>query len=116
VLASVSFPLGSGDTQNDVGNSISSTRDGGLILLASVNSLALDNLQRDGRGDNDYLLIKINAFGDHEWDTNFGSRFKDTGVAVRQASDGNYVILGTTLQGSQEITMLAKTNSLGKIE
>lgn len=115
VLSSQSFPLGNGttliDTQNDVGNSISSTQDGGLILLASVGSLAIA-----GRGDNDYLLIKIDAFGGEAWRSSFGSRFKDQGVAVRQASDGNYVVFGTTTQGGRDIMMLAKTSGTGKIE
>ncbi len=114
VLSSQSFPLGTDknpDTQNDSGNSISSTQDGGLILLASVNSVAIN-----GAGDNDYLLIKINAFGDEVWRSSFGSRFRDQGVAVRQASDGNYVVLGTTTQGGRDITVLMKTSSTGKIE
>jgi len=116
VLSSVSFPLddkdkGLVDTQNDTGNSISATQDGGLILLASVGSLAVG-----GRGDNDYLLIKIDAFGVEMWKSTFGSRFKDQGVAVRQSSDGNYVLLGTTTQGGRDIMMLAKTNAVGKIE
>ena len=55
VLSSTSFPLGDKDSQNDVGNAISSTQDGGLILLSSVNSIAID-----GKGDTDYYLIKIN--------------------------------------------------------
>ncbi len=99
------------DAQNDIGNSISSTQNGGLILLASVGSVAIG-----GRGDNDYLLIQINAFGDEIWRSSFGSRFKDQGVSVRQSSDGNYVVLGTTNQGNRDIMMLAKTNGTGKIE
>jgi hypothetical protein len=110
ILSRHSFTVSETDTQNDVGNSISSTQDGGLILLASVNSVAID-----GKGDNDYYLIKINAFGTEEWHNTFGSRFKDTGVAVRQASDGNYVVLGTTNQGNRDIIMLAKTTKVGNI-
>ena len=111
VLSSQSFPLGDTDTQNDARNSISSTQDGGLILLASVNSVAIN-----GRGDDDYYLIKINAFGDKEWSNSFGSRFKDAGSAVRQASDGGYMILGTSVQGGLSLIMLAKTDKGGKIE
>jgi len=111
VLSTKSFSMGDKDTQNDIGNSISSTRDGGLIMLASVNSVAID-----GAGDNDYLLLKIDAFGAEVWRTHFGSRFKDTGVSVRQASDGNYVVLGTTSQGGRDIMALIKTNATGKLE
>lgn len=111
ILSRKSFPLSASDTQNDSGSSVSSTQDGGLILLASVNSAAIN-----GAGDNDFYLIKINAFGDEEWRASFGSRFRDTGVAVRQASDGNYVVLGSTNLGNRDIIVLAKTNKVGKIE
>ncbi len=120
VLSSQSFPFGDGTTadgQNDVGNSISSTQDGGLILLSSVSSVAIK-----GRGDTDYYLIKINAFGDKDTSfgiaggATFGSKFKDDGVAVRQASDGGYVVLGTITEGALKMVTLTKTDKQGKIQ
>jgi len=111
VLSSSSFPLGDKDAQNDVGNAISSTQDGGLILLSSVNSIAID-----GKGDTDYYLIKIDAFGGFQWKNTFGSRYKDEGVAIRQVTGGGYVLLGTTTQGALKILTLIKTDSNGKLE
>lgn len=99
------------DNQKDAGNSISSTLDGGLIFLSSVNSAAIQ-----GRGESDFYLIKINAFGEKEWTSSFGSRFIDEGVTIRQLGDGSYVALGTTTQGSLKILTLFKTNSNGKID
>jgi hypothetical protein len=119
VLSSTSYPFGDGSTpdgQNDVGNSISSTQDGGLILLSSVNSAALIAAGLGGRGDSDYYLIKINAFGDLVWFSSFGSKFKDDGVSVRQASDGGFAVLGTTTQGALKLVTLVKTDKSGKIE
>ena len=125
VLSTQSFPIvvagstGSGldDKQDDIGNSISSTQDGGLILLGSVNSTALKSLDPSHvGGDFDFLLIKIDAFGNEVWRNSFGSRFRDVGVSVRQATDGGYVVLGTTTQGGQDIIVLTKTNKSGKIE
>ncbi|NOT73832.1 MAG: hypothetical protein HOP08_02810 [Cyclobacteriaceae bacterium] len=112
VIATKSFPFDN-DTQNDVGNSISATRDGGLVILSSVNSLAIS-----GRADRDtdYFLIRINAFGDKIWTSGFGSRYKDDGVTVRQTSDGGYAVLGTTTQGQLKIITLTKTDVNGKIE
>ena len=108
VLSSTSFPI---ENQNDEGNSISTTLDGGLILLSSANSAGIA-----GRGDTDFYLIKINAFGDKTWTSAFGSKFKDEGVTVRQTSDSGYVVLGTTTQGSLKIITLLKTDKNGKIE
>ena len=105
------------DKQDDQGNSISSTQDGGLILLGSVNSTALKTVYPNHvGGDFDFLLIKIDAFGNEVWRTAFGSRFRDMGVTVRQSLDGGYVVLGTTTQGGQDIMVLTKTNKSGKIE
>ena len=114
VLSSVSFPFGDGTTpdgQNDIGNSISSTQDGGLILLSSVNSAAIK-----GRGDTDYYLIKINAFGDKVWTSSFGSKYKDDGVAVRQSTDGGYVVLGTITEGGLKLVTLTKTDKNGVVQ
>ncbi len=123
VLSTKSFPIVAKDAtvlddkQDDKGNSISSTQDGGLILLGSVNSTALKSVDPNHiGGDFDFMLIKINAFGDEDWRNSVGSRFRDMGAAVRQASDGGYVVLGTTTQGGQDIMVLAKTNKNGKIE
>jgi len=110
-LSTRSFPLGPLDSQNDIGNSISSTNDGGLILLSSVSSVAIG-----GRGEQDFYLIRIDAFGNTVWTNSFGSKFKDEGVAVTQAADGGYVILGTTTQGALKILTLLKTDKNGKIE
>lgn len=110
-LSTRSYPLGDLDNQNDSGNSINSTSDGGLILLASVNSVGIK-----GRGDLDFYLIRIDAFGNTVWTNSFGSKFKDEGAAVLQAPDGGYVILGTTTQGALKILTLLKTDKNGKIE
>jgi len=109
-LSSQSFPI-EGQQQNETGNSICSTQDGGLLLLGTVDT------QGDiGRGDKDYYLIKINAFGALEWTKDYGSKFEDNGANVIQAKDGGYVILGTSSLGRVKTIMLMKTDKNGKIE
>jgi hypothetical protein len=108
VYASVTYVI---EGQNDEGNSINATQDGGLIILASASSVGIG-----GRGDSDFFLIKMDAFGTFIWTSAFGSRFKDEGVVAMQASDGGYIILGTTTQGSIKIVTLVKTDELGLID
>jgi len=109
-LASKSFPIGD-QQQNETGNSICSTADGGFLLLGTIDT------QGDiGRGDKDYYLIKINAFGSVEWTQNYGSKFEDIGVNVIQANDNGYVVLGTSNLGRVKTVMLMKTDKNGKIE
>lgn len=100
------------DNQIDAGNAVAATSDGGLIFLSSINSSAIE-----GRGDTEFYLIKIDAFGNKVWTSSFGSRFKDEGVAIRQLTDGSgsFVALGTTTQGSLKILTLFKTDKDGKI-
>lgn len=104
----ITFPI---EGQNDIGNSINTTLDGGLIILSSALS---DGIQ--GRGDSDFYLIKLDGFGNKDWTSAFGSRFKDEGTVVMQTSDGGYVVLGTTTQGALKIVTLMKTDKNGKIE
>jgi hypothetical protein len=91
------------------GNSLCTTHDGGLLLLGT---LALD-----AQGtDTDYYLIKIDAFGNKQWDAQHGSRFLDVGVNVIQASNGGYVVLGTTNLANVKSILLMKTDGEGKVE
>jgi hypothetical protein len=109
-LSSKSFPIAD-QQQNETGNSICATRDGGLLLLGTIDT------QGDlGRGDKDYYLIKINAFGEVDWTQDYGSKFEDDGASVIQASDGGYVVLGTSSIGRVKTVMLMKTDKNGKIE
>ena len=102
------------DEDTDVGNSITTAR-GGLVILGTSN--AVDPLS-GGRGEEDYYLIKVDAFGNDVWPTPrvFGSKNKDTGASVRQMSDGSLLVLGTTLFGNVNTIMLMKADSEGNIE
>ncbi len=104
----ITFPI---EGQNDIGNSINTTLDGGLIILSSALSAGIG-----GRGESDFYLIKLDAFGNVLWTSAFGSRFTDEGVVALQASDGGYIVLGTTTQGQLKIVTLIKTNSFGKVD
>ena len=108
LLSSETFPI---DGQNDIGNSINTTLDGGLIILSSALSAGIG-----GRGDSDFYLIKLDAFGQVDWTSAFGSKFKDEGITALQVSDGGYVVLGTTTQGALKIVTLIKTDKDGKID
>ena len=100
---------------DEEGNGICTTSDGGFIILATITSTTSEGNVL-GRGEKDYYLMKINAFGDVEWSRAFGSRRDDVGVSVSQADDGGYVILGYTKLANVETIALIKTNEFGEIE
>lgn len=113
VLASFTFPvlLNNTDTQqNEVGNAIASTKDGGFILLGTVPSVT--DL---GRGGDDFYLIKLDAFGAVQWTQIFGSQNDDRSVAIAQTADGGYMLLGTTQLANVGTITLVKTNASGNI-
>lgn len=103
--------------QSEIGLSVCQARDGGIILLGSVNTHIPDgSTTQIGRGGKDYFLIKINAFGDEEWRQVFGSKNDDIGASVLANSDGSFIIFGTTIWGGLKTLSLIKTDSKGNIE
>jgi hypothetical protein len=97
-----------GDSGWDYGNSVQQTSDGGYIIAGSTNSF--------GVADNEVYLIKTNSFGDNLWTRTYGGPFNDDdhGFSVQQASDGGYIIAGTTQSfGTGNYVYLIKTDSLG---
>lgn len=109
-LLSKSF--GFGDT--DTGNSVTSTR-GGIVILGTSLAVPLDS---GGRGEEDYYLMKFDAFGKRVWPKPrvFGSKNRDLGASVRQLTDGSLLVLGTTDFGGVKTMMLMKADSEGNIE
>ncbi len=102
------------DADTDVGNSITTAR-GGLIILGTSAAVAEEF---GGRGEEDYFLIKVDAFGNEVWPAPrvFGSQSRDIGASVRQMADGSLLVLGTTVFGGVRTIMLMKANSEGNIE
>jgi len=76
-----------GGAENDIGNSVQQTQDGGYILTGQTRSF--------GRYYQVYL-IKTNASGDTLWTRTFGGDSLDQGSSVRQTQDGGYIIAGIT--------------------
>jgi uncharacterized delta-60 repeat protein len=58
----------------------------GYIVAGFTNSF--------GAGDQDLWVIKLDLNG--SWQKTYGRAGKDTGSCIKQTSDGNYVVLGTT--------------------
>ncbi len=110
VLFNKPFTIGA----TDIGNSITTAR-GGLIILGSSDAVPEES---GGRGEEDYYLIKVDAFGNEVWPAPrvFGSKNRDTGASVRQMSDGSLLVLGTTVFGGVRTIMLMKADSEGNIE
>jgi hypothetical protein len=80
------------DTLND----IIPTQDGGYLLASSSLSGATADKSDETFGLYDYWILKIDATGELQWDTSFGTNQEDEPRALLEWPDGSYSVLGIT--------------------
>jgi hypothetical protein len=80
----------------DEGKCIRQTDDAGYIITGSC---VPDGLVSDV----DVLLLKTDLLGNIEWTKTYGRDFFEEGLAVKQTSDGGYIIGGRAVTGSYPI-------------
>ncbi len=99
------------------GYSISSTQEGGLIVLGSVDASNIPDYSKNSN-KTEYMLIKVDGFGNLAtgWPKYYGSKEDDFGASIIQANDGSFVLLGTTNLGGTKTLMLMKTDKDGNIQ
>jgi hypothetical protein len=80
-----------GGTENDEGNCLQQTSDGGYIITGVTTSYG------EGTPDSSNVyLIKTDANGDTIWTKAYGGAGDEAGQSVQQTSDAGYIITGVT--------------------
>jgi hypothetical protein len=87
--------------------SVRQTSDGGYIIAGSTTSQP----QRYSDTNTKVLLIKTDADGNKLWEKTFGGSEHDWGNSVQQTSDGGYIIVGNSNDGT--FLLLIKTDADG---
>jgi hypothetical protein len=77
-----------GGSKDDVAKAITSTEDGGAIMISTTRSF--------GHGKTDINVMKIDNNGAKLWEKNFGGERKERASAITKTKDGGFVIVGTT--------------------
>jgi hypothetical protein len=110
-----------GGTSTDVATSVQQTTDGGYIMAGYTES---DNIDVVGHiSGQDYWVIKTNAVGTILWKKIYGGSSDDRCYAIRQTTDGGYIMAGTSNSSSGDVTgnlggfdmWVVKINAIGTI-
>ena len=92
-----------GGSEDDYGNSIQITSDGGYIIVGYTYSF--------GAGESDVYLIKTDSKGNLLWNKTYGGPKCDEARFVQETSDGGYILVGYR----DEDIYLIKTDSEGNL-
>ena len=91
-----------GGSEDDRGNDILQTKDGGFAILGYSKSSNLD--VQGNAGSQDFWMIKLDANGTISWSKTFGYLGADFGTTLLQTADNSYLITGVldvTASGGQ---------------
>src|SRR5689334_21910866 len=85
-----------GGTEGDELAALRQTRDGGYILGGTSRSGVSGNKTSANYGGSDFWVLKLDADGNKFWENSFGGSDEDYLSSVQQASDGGYIVGGTS--------------------
>ncbi|WP_299435737.1 fibronectin type III domain-containing protein [uncultured Aquimarina sp.] len=100
-----------GGSSDDILESIIQSSDGGYVAVGFSSSD-----QFDVSGQSDAWVIKLNASGVFQWETNLGGSQRDIAFSVDQTTDQGYIIAGYTETNDNKRDMwIAKLDATGDL-
>jgi hypothetical protein len=89
-----------GGTSNDGLTDIDLTSDGGYILGGFSESAIGFEKSQASKGVQDYWIVKLDAAGNLQWNKTYGGNDIDLAWAIKQTTDGGYIIGGYSLSNT----------------
>ncbi|MDN5215888.1 hypothetical protein QQ020_27675 [Fulvivirgaceae bacterium BMA12] len=90
-----------GGSAEDFGRAIQQTTDGGYIVAGY--SYSSNGDVGANNGNSDYWIVKLNAFGNLEWETNLGGSGNDVLLDIQQTSDDGYILAGRSYSSDGDV-------------
>ncbi|NRB59718.1 MAG: hypothetical protein HRU50_07195 [Winogradskyella sp.] len=111
-----------GGSNNDSGQSVVATNDGGYAILGYTQSNDGDILDKQDESF-DFWVLKFDVNDSIQWQKTFGGSGDDRGRSIIQTDDGGYAVIGYTTSSDGDITSnsglrdywLLKLNANGNI-
>ncbi len=98
-----------GGSSDDILESIIQSSDGGYVAVGFSSSDEFDV-----SGQSDAWIVKLNASGVFQWETNLGGSQRDIAFSVDQTTDQGFIIAGYTETGDNKRDMwIAKLDAIG---
>ena len=94
-----------GGLQDDCGESVALTSDGGFVVAGYTDSF--------GAVNTDMYVIRTNAVGDTIWTATYGGGSWDYGHAITATTDSGFVIVGRTASFGKPDAYVVKINASG---
>jgi uncharacterized repeat protein (TIGR02543 family) len=91
-----------GGSDDDYGQSIRQTSDGGYIMAGYANSN--DGGVNGNHGRSDCWVVKLDPSGEIQWQKLYGGSDDDAGYSIQQTSDGGYIVAGDSESADGDVT------------
>ncbi len=96
-LGNLLWEKGFGGTGSDVVADFIELADGGYILVGSSDSPISGDKTENGRGDDDFWVVRTDSNLNVLWDKTYGGNFQDRCFSVCETSDKGFMLSGSVL-------------------
>lgn len=96
-----------GGSADEEGRAVHQTFDSGYVIVGYTGSL--------GAGNRDVYLVKVDRYGNTEWEKTYGGPENDEGFSVQQTADSGYIIAGFKGSATNNDAYIIKTDYAGNV-